>query len=48
MRLEVNLERIQENLAADLCTPTQNPRPLKSSGTLLQTILHVCNDWLVG
>jgi hypothetical protein len=44
MSLEMNLERMREDLATSLCTPTQNPEPLKNFGTLLQTNLNACND----
>jgi hypothetical protein len=40
-------EKDHKNFATDLCTPTQNPKPLKNSGTPLQTIIHECNELLV-
>lgn len=42
------MEILEGNFATDLCTPTQNPNQLRSSGTLLQTILRVCNGLLAG
>jgi hypothetical protein len=44
MSLEMNLERMREDLATNLYTPTQNLEPLKNFGTLLQTNLNECND----
>jgi hypothetical protein len=46
--LELISKGIREGFATDLYTPNMNPKPLRNSGTLIQTILHACNDSLLG